>query len=197
METITINAVEQGQAKKRIKVNDASKVAMAAGVAGAAIGATGMSMVENTSNNLDDAQAFSEGQDATSESIVIATMTNNDATTEIDPNEVMLEDHVAVPSVETDMIAQSPSNESEEYLPFSNEDPIAIDILLYPQEDGELIAENTKQNVGKDDLSIDYICDVVEEGNEMSENTICPDDELYADNNTFYGESDIQSDLMV
>lgn len=199
METITLNADEQIQAKKRIKVNDASKAAMAAGVAGAAVGAAGMSMAEDASNNLDDAQESAEGPVATSDSVVSTVTTNNDTVTEIDPNEVMLEEPVTVPSVDTDVIAQvqSSSNESEEYLPFSNDDPIsAIDVLLDPQEGGEMIAENIEQNIGEEDLSIDYICEVGEEGCGMFEDTISPNDELCADNDISYGESDIQSDLM-
>lgn len=203
MDTIAINADEilneDGQAMKKFKVSDTAKAAMAAGVAGAAVGAAGMSMAGEASNTPDNSQVPSEGkEDVPHESVVTETTTTDDVVAEIDPNDVMLEEPVAESSAETDMLAEVPTQhiEDEEYRPFANNDPIETSEFPEPQSDGILIAENADTDVIAEDPTVDLVCNAIDENNENAEEIACHEDVLYAENDIDYGETDIQSDLM-
>lgn len=111
----------------------------------------------------------------------------------------MLEEPVAEPSSEADMIAETvqQSGEGDEYRPFASNDNISDDVLPEPLPDEVLIAENTDVDViAEEDPCIDLICGMSETEHEAIEEQINPDGELYADNGSGYVDSDIQSDLM-
>lgn len=203
MDTIAINADEilneDGQAMNKFKVSDTAKAAMAAGVAGAAVGAAGMSMAGEASNTPDNSQVPSEGkEDVPHESVVTEPTTTDDVVAEINPNDVMLEEPVAESSVETDMLAEASTQhaEDEDYRPFANNDSIETSEIPEPQPDDMMIAENTDMDVTAEDSTVDLICDAIDDGSEMADETACNEDVLYAENDMEYGLSDIQSDLM-
>lgn len=203
MDTIAINAnealKEDGLGKKKFKVSDTAKAAMAAGVVGATAGAAGMSMTDEITEDVDEVVTpVSENLHVQQESVVAETETADNVVVEVNPDDVMLEEPVAEPSLETDMIAEAQlqSNEGEEYQPFANNDWISDDILPEPQQDEVLIAENTNTDVVVEEVPVaDVICGMPDEV-VMSEPIVFPEEKLCADDDFVYGESDVQSDLM-
>lgn len=204
MDTIAINANESlnenRQERKKFKVSDTVKAAMAAGVAGAAAGVAGMSMAKEIIGEADEVQAsVSENQHVQQENVVAETEIMDSEAVEVNPEYVMLEEPVVEPSTETDMIAeaQPQHNEDEEYQPFANNDRISDDFLPEPQPDEILFAEDANTDAVVEEAPVaDLICSVTEEEPVITEETVYLDDDLYADNGSTYVDSDIQSDLM-
>lgn len=201
MDTIAINANdalnEQGQDKKKFKVSDTAKAAMATGAAGLAAGAAAKSAYDALTDDKEDEQATGiEEQTVPQEEVTAETMAEPVA--EVNPDEVMLEEPVAEASSETEMIAEAhPQEEGPGYEPFASNDQIGDETLPEPQPDEVLIAENTEvEVVAEDDPTVDLICGLPETEPEILVDPVYPEDELLADNGSEYDESGIQSDLM-
>lgn len=199
MDTISINADEvlNKNGQEKFKVSDKAKAAMAAGTAGVAAGIAGMSMADAIIEEAGEVQTpVSENQHTQQENVVAETETTGSVAADVNPGDVMLEEPVAEPSAETDMIAEA-HHAGEEYQPFANNDPIGDNVLLEPHPEEILIAENTDTDVViEEDSMVDMICGMPEEETVMPEEIVYPEDDLYADNGSAYGESDVQSDLM-
>lgn len=208
MDTIAINAnatnSEEGQGKKNFKVSDKAKVAMATGAAGLAAGAGVKAMADALGGDSDEGQTSVTGeQDVQQGATAAETISAEDVVTEVNPDDVMLEEPVAEPIAEsvadTDIIAEAQPQPSEgsEYQPFANSDPIGDDVLPEPQPEEVLIAENTGTDVVVgEDSTVDLICGVSEEESEITEETVYPEEDLYAGNPATYDDYDVQSDLM-
>lgn len=204
MDTIAINANEalneDGQSKKKNKVSDTAKAAMATGAAGIAVGVGAMAAADAMGAESDEnADAVADAASSDAEEVPAESGIEEDAVAEVNPDDVMIEDPVAEPTAETDMIAETaqPSDEANPYQPFASNDSISEDVLPDPQPDEVLIAENTEVDViAGEDPTVDMICGVPEENPGMPDEAAAPDDVIYADNGSAYDESDIQSDLM-
>jgi len=204
MDTIAINANEtlneQGQEKKKFKVSNAARTAMSTGTAGLAAGAAAKTAFDALTG---DKAATDEEQPAQHDAHIAQheEVAAAESIAEVNPDDVMLEEPVAEPSTETDMIAgaepQAETGEEGEYQPFANNDRIEDDVLPEPQPDEVLIAENAEvEVVAEDDPTVDLICGLPETEPEILVDPVYPGDELYADNGSEYDESGIQSDLM-
>lgn len=198
METIAINANEahndERQDKKKFKVSDTAKAAMAAGIAGVAAGAVGMSMADDSTEDIDDVQiSTSEGQHDLQENAVMENEIAEDVVLEVNPDDVMLEEPVAEPSLDVEV---QPIDDDDNYHPFAYNDKIDDEIIPEPEPDEVLIAENTYSDVMADDPTVDIVCGQQEEEIIMPEDTACFEDNLYADNGAVYDDTCIQSDLM-
>lgn len=205
MDTIAINAGEalneDGQAKKKLNIRDTAKATMATGAAGIAAGVAAKSIADSFDDDTaEEAVAVTEVQSAHTDGIATETEPAEAVVAEVNPDDVMLEEPVAEPSTETDMIAEaaSQSSEDDEYKPFASNDNISDDVLPEPQPDEVLIADNTDVDViAGEDPSVDMIFGMPETEQEIIDEQVAPDGELYADNGSGYDDSDIQSDLMV
>ena len=204
MDTIAINAGEalneDGQAKKKLNISDTTKAAMATGAAGIAAGVAAKSIADSfEEDTAGETAAATEAQSAQTGEAVTETEPAEAVVAEVNPDEVMLEEPVAEPSSETDMIAETvpQSGEDDPYRPFASNDNISDDVLPEPQPDEVLIAENTDVDViAGEDPSVDLICGMPETEQEIIDEQVAPDGELYADSGSGYDDSDIQSDLM-
>ena len=204
MDTIAINAGEalneDGQDKKKQKISDTTKAAMATGAAGIAAGVAAKSIADSLTGDIaDETSAYTGVQSAQTEEIAVENESAEAVAEEVNPDDVMLEEPVAETSPETDMIAEtvSQSGEEDEYRPFASNDNISEDVLPEPQPDEALIAENTDVDIiAEEDPSVDLICGMSETEQEFIEEPVNHDGELYADNSSGYDDSDIQSDLM-
>ncbi|MBD5207728.1 MAG: hypothetical protein HDS79_05610 [Bacteroidales bacterium] len=204
MDTIAINSGEalneDGQAKKKINISDTAKAAMATGVAGIAAGVAAKSMADSfEEDTAKETAAAPEAHSAQPEEIATEPEPVEAVEAEVNPDDVMLEEPVAELSSETDMIAEAvpQSSENDEYRPFASNDNISDDVLPEPQPDEVLIAENADEDViAGEDPSVDLICGMPETEQEIVDEQVAPDGELYADNGSGYDDSDIQSDLM-
>ena len=199
MDTIAINANEahNDEGKKKFKVSDTAKAAMATGVAGAVAGAAGMSVADGMTADPTEEASVTTNQES-QEDVVAEAEPVSEVTAEVNPDEVMLEEPVAEPSTETDMVVGTESQHSDEtgYQPFANNDQIGEDVLPEPQPDEVLIAEDTESDVVVDaDPTVDLICGIEEEAG-LPEEVVQQEEDLYADNGSVCDESDIQSDLM-
>lgn len=204
MDTIAINAGkalnEDGQDKKKQKISDTTKAAMATGAAGIGAGVAAKSIVDSLKGDIaDETSAVTGVQSAQTEEVAVENESAGAVAAEVNPDDVMLEEPVAETSPETDMIAETvpQSGEEDEYRPFASNDNISEDVLPEPQPDEVLIAENTDVDViVEEDPSVDLICGMSETEQEVIEEPVNHDGELYADNGAGYEDSDIQSDLM-
>lgn len=201
MDTIAINASEahNEEDKKKFKVSDTAKAAMATGVAGAVAGAAGMYGADNlTADSEDDASAAS-GPESQQEEMTAEAEPVAEVTAEVNPDDVMLEEPVAEPSTETDMVVGTGPYHSEDagYQPFASNDRIGEDVLPEPEPEEVLIAENTEEDMVIDsDPTVDMICGAIEEEAGLPDEVGQTDENLYADNGSVCDETDIQSDLM-
>ncbi|MBD5195767.1 MAG: hypothetical protein HDS87_08665 [Bacteroidales bacterium] len=204
MDTIAINTGESlnedGQAKKKINISDTAKAAMATGAAGIAAGVAAKSMADSfEEDTAKETTAAPEAHSAQTDEIATETEPVEAVEVEVNPDDVMLEEPVVELSSETDMIAEAvpQSSENDEYQPFASNDNISDDVLPEPQPDEVLIAENADEDViAGEDPSVDLICGMPETEQEIVDEQVAPDGELYADNGSGYDDSDIQSDLM-
>lgn len=204
MDTIAINAGEalneDGQAKKKLNISDTAKAAMATGAAGIAAGMAAKSMADSFGEDTaEETAAVTEAQSAQSDEMATEIESAESVVAEVNPDDVMLEEPVAEPSLETDMTAEAvpQSGEEDTYRPFASNDNLSDDVLPEPQPDEVLIAENTEVDVIAGlDPSVDIICGMPETEPEIIDEPVVPDGELYADNGYGYDDSDIQSDLM-
>lgn len=200
MDTIAINAGEslneKGQAKKKIKLNDTTKAAMATGAAGVAAGMTVKSVEDSVEENAaEETTASTENQSTQSEDIMVESELAEAVTAEVNPDDVMLEEPIAETSSESDMLAEAaPQSGDNDYKPFAGNDIISEEILPEPQLDVMFIAENTDLIYTGDDVC-DIIC-LPNTSPEIIDEPVSPETELYADNDISYDDSDIQSDLM-
>ena len=204
MDTIAINANEalgeNGKDKKKLNLSDNAKAAMASGAAGLAAGAAAKAVadalggehgedVETTSDEHTYSQTVQPEEAVAAENVVA----------EVNPEEVMLEDPVAEPSTETDMIAESvtQTEADDDYRPFANNDHISEEVLPEPQPEEVLIAENTEiEAVPESDSAVDLICGLPEQEEVTPEDIVYPEEDLFADNGPANNEYDVQSDLM-
>lgn len=205
MDTIAINTGEaineDGRDKKKVKLNDTTKAAMATGAAGLGAGVAAKSIVDALEENSENEVSTITDGHAQSEETVPEIEPTEDVVAEVNPDEVMLEESTDELSTGTDMLAEVASQSSEEdpYRPFASNDNIEEDALQEPQPDEDLIAENTEVDViAGDDPSVDVICGLpdIGLGPEIIEEQILTESELYADNGSDFDDSDIQSDLM-
>lgn len=204
MNTIAINTneirKEDGPDRKKTKASDSAKAATATGVAGIAVGVGVMAAADTLGTDIEDKTgATAETATSTTEDAQLENVIAEEAVAEVNPDDVMLEEPVAEPTAETDMLAGATTYPGEDapYRPFTSNDSISDDNLPEPQPDEVLIAENTESDViACEDQVVDMICEVSEEHHGMPEEVVCPDDIVYADNVSPHEDSDIQSDLM-
>ena len=200
MDTIAINANEahDEEGKKKFKVSDTAKAAMATGVAGAVAGAAGMSVADGMTVNPEEDSPVATGQDSQQEEMTAEAETAAEVTAEVNPDDVMLEEPVAEPSTEPDMVVGTEPQQGEEtgYQPYANNDQIGEEVLPEPEPDEVLIADNTGADVVVEtDPTVDLICGIEEEAG-LPDEAGLPEEDLYADNGSACDGTDIQSDLM-
>lgn len=216
METIAIDPnealEEEATGKKKIKVSNTAKAAMATGVAGIAAGVAAKSVMDAPDDETDkDGGQPIKIQDSHQEATHTINESQEEAAvvTSVNPAEVMLEEHVNAPSseVETESDAtqevDSRNGEGPVYQPFANNDRISDEIIPEPQPDEILIGENTGLDVVAEGYNtVDLICGLSEEDVIIPGNPVCPEETLYpedllcADNGQSHDSGDIQSSLM-
>lgn len=202
MDTIAINTNEVlnegGQEKKKNKISDTTKAAMATGAAGLAAGAAVKSAVETLADDSTKEQETVIAGQAHQDEITPETETIENSMAEINPNDVMLEEPVAEQSSEENMVTegnhQTEEGNDSEYQPFANNDRIGDEVLPEPQPDEILVAENTETDAVT--LIEDLIIGLPAPEPDPLIDPVYSEDELYADSSSNYGESEIQSDLM-
>lgn len=205
MDTIAINANEalgeNGKDKKKFNLSDNAKAAMASGATGLAAGAAVKAVTDALGEEHGEA---SSGEQTSSQTVqpeepVVESVATENVVAEVNPEEVMLEEPVAEPSTETDMIAESVAQTEveDDYRPFANNDHISEEVLPEPQPEEVIVAENTEiEAVPESDSAVDLICGVPEHEEIIPEDTVYPEEDLYADNGPLNNDYDVQSDLM-
>lgn len=161
METIAINPNEalneEKQDKKKFNVNDTTKAAMAAGLGGIAAGFGAKAVVDSIAEEPTNEQTSTEenpGEQseqvaAQHEETVLDAEPMEDAIAEVDPEEVMLQEAVAEPSEDIDVVVESNPHTGEEdtYRPFAANDRISEDVIVEPVPEEILIAGNPDVDV--------------------------------------------------
>ena len=208
MDTIAINANEAfgeiGKDKKKFNVSDKAKTAMASGLAGLATGVAVNAVTDAIEGEHGEEQDPLSDEQTSSQTIQsdepgIESASPENIVTDVNPDEVMLEDPIAEPSNETDMIAEPVTQPEvvDNYHPFANNDHISEGTLQVPQSEDVLIAEDAEiEAVPESDSTVDVICGVDGQEEVTPEDAIYLEDNLYADNGPSNNEYDIQSDLM-
>ena len=189
---------------KKGKVSDKTKAAMAAGAAGMAAGVGAAVMADSLSAadgvNVDMTVSGHPEHDLSRDAAEETEMPETvEVAAEVNPDDVMLEEPVAEPVVEEDMIAEAQVSEADDYQPFAINDVVEENPLPDPVPDGMLLVED-------EDVLFEP---VVNPGDYPYEDMICglpEDDELPIDGSEYmdvspYAEgdvmdTDIQSDLM-
>lgn len=186
--------------RKKTKAGDSAKAAMATGVAGIAVGVGAKTAADTLGTDTEDnTGATADTATSNTETVQLDNVIAEEAVSEVNPDDVMLEEPVAESTAETDMLAGATPYPGEDvpYRPFTSNDSISDEVLPEPQPDEVLIAENTYSDViACEDQVVDMICEVSEENQGIPEEVVCPDDIISADNVSPYEDSDIQSDLM-
>lgn len=204
MSTIAINADELlndgAWDNNKSELNDKTKAAMAAGVAGAAVGAGVKAAVDAYNNRRGDLPAEGEDeQEVNAAQASGASQPSAQAETvsvEVNPDDVMLEEPIAELAEEDQMIEEEPRmEESNEYSPFANNDIIEEVVYDGPLQEEILYAENL-DDLLIDDSAVDLVCGLHDYTVESSDEPDCHVDDLQAWESDSFGESEIQSDLM-
>lgn len=204
MDTIAINANEtlneNGQMKKKNKVSNTAKAAMATGAAGIAAGAAVKTVIDALNGDIGEEHTVYTDTYAAHQEEMTAEPTE-ESLDQVNPDDVMLDEPVAELTSEADMIAvvqpQAEQADSPDYQPFANNDRIGDDVFPEPQPEEILIAGNTGVDaVIENDSTVDLIIGLPAQEPDAIDVAVYPENELYADNGSNYDDSGIQADLM-
>ncbi len=203
METIAINTGdpvnEKENSKKKAKNGNSAKTAVAAGVAGIA----GVALGVGADTVIDTEEATTNTAE---NSYIAANRENNDVqeevlseveSTEINPDDVMIEESWDDHSSEDEVLAEMHLVD-DEFQPFANNDDIGQDLVPEVQQEDVLLAENTESDIIiGEDSTVDLICDSSNASSSMELDQMLADTEQNSDVDFSNEITDIQSDLMV
>lgn len=204
MDTISINAgeaVSGGQEKKKNKLSDNARSAMATGAAGVAAGASAKTAYDAfiKGKPVDDTVDPHEttGTNHHHHAAAETATSEQAAATTVNPNDVMLEDPEEETVAEAVPEPETPAGSGDEvaYQPFSNDDPIAAEeeVIIEPEE--ILYAGDVDIDMIADEDLLCGMPTIEEEYTAYGDGPI-HDDPLMADNGYDDSDNGIQTDLM-
>ncbi len=208
MDTVVINSndsyQDEGEGKKKNKISDTTKAAIATGVAGVAAGAAAKTIFDAKTYGDSEEQITETANQAVAEEqeIIPIPEIENDPIVEINPEDVMLEEPVPDVSIETDMIAEpqpeTGDGDEQEYEPFANNDTIVDEVVTEPTSEDVYIAQNTEEDIeiGEEDVIVDTREELPTHEIETFEENLFSEDFLLADSTSPDEDYDIQTDLM-
>ncbi len=209
MDTIALNANqninEEGQDKKKSKMSNNAKAAMVAGAVGAVAGAASAAIAD-TLGGVDTEELATAVEEAPgiNEDVIAEAVNVEEQRVEVNPNDVKLEEPVAEPYTDADMMAepeaqpQSDTDEEMEYHPSIDNDQIGEDLPTDPQPEENHITENPEEEmVIGEDPTVDMICGAPapEPIGESSETVVYAETSQHEEPSS-HTSSSIQEDLM-